>query len=113
MENTRKLPIDNEIKTNVTVNQLNQYFENKNLFENFKPKNLTFKDFNPLSKPETSLTSIGISFIILAQYRKKYFLVNNFTLGFSSLVINYFCVFYIIENFRALWAHLAKINQIK
>ena len=94
-----KIPTDIDKLTPVQIEQMtSSETELKKFLLNFEPKRVPFYEFNPLHKMEFSLPSMAISFSLLAYYRRRYFLINNFTLAFFSLGVNYFCSYYLLEN---------------
>ena len=114
---------DEKIENNHKEMTLNEYqemlkkrrakqFEEKKLF-NFQPKVLSLKEFNPLDKPEFSLLAMLLSFRTFSVYRRKYFMINNFTLASSTLIINYFCIYYLLVNWHHLLLHIEKENKKK
>jgi hypothetical protein len=80
------------------VNKQNPYVNFKKFIMDFKPKVLSINEFNPIHKPEYSLPVMGLSFALLAYYKRRYYLINNFSFALNSLLINYYCYYYLLVN---------------
>jgi hypothetical protein len=79
----------------ITSSPINNW---KTFLLEFKPKLHLYEEFNPILKPEYSLPAIGISFALLAYYKRKYYLINNFSIALFSLYTNYLCSYYLLVN---------------